>query len=55
MDHAVQSDEGTCASHTGTAVHEQRRRVEVWVVSPHSLDEVDETGLVGGHPVIRPG
>ena len=54
-DHAVQSDEGTSTTHTSTAVHQQRWGVEVRMMSPHSLDEVDETGLVSRHSVIWPG
>ncbi len=54
MNHTVQCNECTSATHAGTAVYQEGRGVEKRMMSPHSLNEMDEAGLVNWYPVIRP-
>ena len=54
LQHAVQCHERTCASHPRTAVHKQRRSIVLMGLA-HTLDELDEAGLVCRHTMVRPG
>ena len=54
LQHAVQRHERACAPHPRTAVHQQRRSTVLMGLA-HTLDELDEAGLVCRHAMVRPG
>ena len=52
LQHGVQQDEGSGATHARTAVHQHG--LLVLVVLPHSADEPDEGRGIVGHAMVRP-
>ena len=53
LQHAIQQDEGSCPTHTSTAVYQHGRTI-LLVALPHTTNEGNEGGGKLGHSVIRP-
>ena len=54
LQHAVQDNEGSCPTHSSTAVDQQGAAIRVRVNCVNSFDEIDENDSILRHTMIRP-